>query len=239
MNQNAYYIIGGIAALFIPYWIGVIIYAINRKKKQLKKFENLKPLNKEQKHALVFGAIFDIHRCEKLIQLQPTSSIDLYTNGLRDSWGISNREDAIETIENLIALGNSQQFDDYLPDPSPDLIKIQKKIAKGLKLDLAIVQQVKSTFAWDICRVVALTKWSFWCSYLSEEETWDYIFRAVNVATDKGSNWENYTISFLLGRTMQGFDLEEIIIESEQLLSQRTLTGKSEYLSVYTKFPYK
>ncbi len=239
MSQNTYYIIGGIAIVFTIYLIFVIVYAKNRKNKQLKKFDNLKPLNRNQKHALVFGAILDYHRGEEFIELQPKSSIDLYLHGLKDSWGISNKEDTIETIENLIALDRSQQFDEYLVELSPDLIRIQNKIAKGLKLDLEIIQQVKSTFAWDICRAVALIKWCFWCSYLSEEETWDYIYEAVNMAQNKGTDWQNYTISFLLGRTMQGFDLEDVIIESEQLLSQKTLLGKQESLSLYTKFPYK
>ncbi|WP_417785162.1 DUF1266 domain-containing protein [Tenacibaculum sp.] len=239
MDQNTYYIIRGIAIVFIIYLIFVVTYFKNRKKKQFKKFDNIKPLNKNQKHALVFGAILDYHRGEEFIELKPKSSIDLYVHGLKDSWEISNGENAIETIENLITLDRSQQFDEYLVDISPDLLKIQNKIAKGLKLDLEIIQQVKSTFAWDICRVVSLTKWCFWCSYLSEEETWDYIFKAVNVAQNKDTNWLNYTISFLLGRTMQGFDLEDIIIESEQLLSQNTLLGKQEYLSIYTKFPFK
>lgn len=238
MNQNTYYIIGGIAIVFTIYLIFVITYAKNRKKKQLKKFNNLKPLNRNQKHALVFGAILDYHRSEEFIELQPKSSIDLYIRELKDSWEISNTEEAIETIENLIALDRSLEFDEYLIDISDDLIKIQNKIAKGLKLDLQAIQEVKSTYAWDICRVVALTKWCFWCSYLTEEQTWNYIYKAVNVAQNKGNNWQNYTISFLLGRTMQGFDLEDIIIESEQLLSGKTLLGKKDFLSIYTKFPF-
>ncbi|WP_271406816.1 DUF1266 domain-containing protein [Tenacibaculum soleae] len=239
MNQNTYYIICGITIVFTFYFLFVITYAKNRKNKQLEKFVNIKPLNRNQKQALVFGAILDYHRGEEFIEIQPKSSIDLYVRGLKDSWEISNKENAIETIKNLIALDRSLEFDEYLVDLSSDVIKIQKKIAKGLNLDLQTIQEVKSTFAWDICRVVALTKWCFWCSYLSEQETWDYIFKAVNVAQNKGTNWQNYTISFLLGRTMQGFDLEDVIIESEQLLSQNTLLGKQEHLTLYSKFPYK
>ncbi|MCD8446346.1 DUF1266 domain-containing protein [Tenacibaculum finnmarkense] len=239
MNQNTYYIIGAIAVVFTIYIIFVITYASKRKKKQLEKFNNLKPLNKSEKNALVFGAILSYHRGEDILEIKPKDSIDTYKNGLRDSWEISNKEEAIETISALISLERSQEFDKYLLNPSEDLTKIEKKIAKGLKLELGEIQQVKSTFSWDICRAVSLAKWCFWCDYLTEEECWKFINQAVNTAQNLGSNWKDYTISFLLGRTMQGFDLDDVIIESEQLLSGKNLLGEKEFLTVYSKFPYK
>ena len=239
MSENTYYIIGGIAIVFTIYLIFVITYASKRKKKQLEKFTNLKPLNRNEKNALVFGAILSYHRGEDILEIKPKDSIDLYKNGLRDSWEITNKEEAFETINNLISLERSQEFDNYLEQPSSDLTKIQKKIAKGLKLELEQIQKTKSTFSWDICRSVSLTKWCFWCGYITEQECWQLINSAVKTAQSLGSSWENYTISFLLGRTMQGFDLEDIIIESEQLLSGKTLLGKKDFLSVYSKFPFK
>ncbi len=239
MSENIYYIIGGIAVVFTIYIIFVGTYASKRKKKQLEKFTSLKPLNRNEKNTLVFGAILSYHRGEDILEIKPKDSIDLYKNGLRDSWEITSKEEALETINNLIFLERSKEFDAFLEQPSSDLTKVQKNIAKGLKLELEEIQKVKSTFAWDTCRSVSLTKWCFWCGYLSEQECWELINNAVKVAQSLGSNWENYTISFLLGRTMQGFDLEDIIIESEQLLSGVTLLGKKEILSVYSKFPYK
>ena len=56
MSENTYYIIGGIAIVFTIYLIFVITYASKRKKKQLEKFTNLKPLNRNEKNALVFGS---------------------------------------------------------------------------------------------------------------------------------------------------------------------------------------
>ncbi|MEM9141511.1 MAG: hypothetical protein AAGA86_00900, partial [Bacteroidota bacterium] len=148
MNQNTYYIIGGIAIVFAIYIVFLAVYSKNRKKKQLRQFNNLKPLRKEQKHALVFGAILAYHRGEELTELKPKNGIDQYIYGLKNSWEISNKEEAIGVLESLIALRRSSEFDAYLVEPSPDLVKIQKKIAKGLKLDLEAIQQTKSTFAW-------------------------------------------------------------------------------------------
>ncbi|RPD90708.1 DUF1266 domain-containing protein [Aureibaculum marinum] len=238
MSENTYYIMGGIAIVSAIYLIFAITFVRKRKKKQLEKFANIKPLNRNEKHALVFGAILFYHRGEDILEIKPKDSIDTYKNGLRDSWEITNKEEAFETINNLISLERSKEFDPYLEQPSSDLITIQKKIAKGLKLELEEVQKTKSTFAWDTCRSVSLTKWCFWCGYLSEQECWELINKAVKVAQSLGSNWKNYTISFLLGRTMQGFDLDDVIIESEQLLSGKTLFGKKEYLSVYSNFPF-
>lgn len=246
MSQNTYYIIACVAIVFTIYLIFVLTYAKKRKKKQLKEFDNLKPLNRNQKHALVFGVILAYHRGEEFIELKPKKSIDTYIYGLKDSWEIYNKEDAIEVLEALVSLERSTEFDKYLAEhslavnaSSKELHKIRKKIAKGLKFDIETIQHVKSTFAWDICRCVSLAKWCFWCGYINEDECWDFILRAVNIAQSKGNNWEDYTISFLLGRTMQGFDLEDLIIGAEQLLSQRTLLGKKEHLTIYSKFPYK
>lgn len=239
MSENVYYIIGGFAVVFIMYQIFLSTSASKRKKKQLEKFTTLKPLNRNEKNALVFGAILSYHRSEDILEIMPKHSIDIYKDGLRDSWEIASREEALETINNLISLQRSKELDTYLEQPSSDLINVQEKIAKGLKLKLEEIQNVKSTFAWDTCRSVSLTKWCFWCGYLSEQECWELIHNAVKVAQSLGSNWENYTISFLLGRTLQGFDLDDIIIESEQLLSGKTLLGKKDFLSVYSNFPYK
>lgn len=239
MNENTYYIIGGIAIVFIIYIIFLIIYAIKRKKKQLEKFTNLKPLSRDEKNSLVFGAILSYHRGEDILEIKPKGSIDSLKRGLIDSWEITNREEALEAINNLIFLKRSQEFDNYLEQPSSDLTKIQKKIAKGLKLEIEQILKTKSTFAWDICRAVSLTKWCFWCGYITEQECWQLIKTAVKTAQNLGSSWEDYTISFLLGRTMQGFDLEDVIIESEQLLSGKTLLGKKDFLSVYSKYEFK
>lgn len=234
-----YYVIGGIGLIFTLYITFVLAYASKRKKKQLEKFKNLKALNRNEKNALVFGAILSLHRGENVLEMKPQGSIDLYIKGLKDSWDIASKEEAVERISTLISLDRSKELDSYLPVSSSDLIKIQKEIAKGLKLKIEIVELTDSTFSWDICRSISLAKWCFWCGYLSEEESWQFINQGVKVAQNLGSTWENYTISFLLGRTMQGFSLEDVIIESEQLLSGKNLLGKQEFLTVYTKFPFK
>ncbi len=41
---------------------------------------------------------------------------------------------------------------------------------------------------------------------------------AEKIASEHGTSWADYTASFLLGRTIQGYDLEELIIETTQLL---------------------
>ena len=90
--------------------------------------------------------------------------------------------------------------------------KIQKQIAKGLGIEVAEVEAVKSAYAWDLCRAASLAKWCYWCKYLTEAEMWEVLNQVSAIAKEQGKNWQEYTISFLLGRTIQGFDLEEFII---------------------------
>ncbi len=134
----------------------------------------------------------------------------------------------------------STEFEPLLQEASKELNSIQKEISKGLGLDLETVAQVKSAYAWDICRAVSLAKWCYWVGYLTENETWEVMKKASEVATAKGENWTDYTISFLLGRTIQGFDLDEIIVESKQILTSKgPALRKIEDVDIYEKYPFR
>lgn len=54
--------------------------------------------------------------------------------------------------------------------------------------------------------------------YLSKSEAWNTAELAEKIASEHGTSWTDYTVFFLLERTIQGYDLEELIIETTQLL---------------------
>lgn len=99
----------------------------------------------------------------------------------------------------------------YLLD-NKEYVKAQKKSIKAIKPKN--VKEIYSTYGWDIVRLVALTKWSFWLGYISREEMDNYFSQAVSLVEKNGESWEEYGVSFLLGRTLDGFDIDDIAGET-------------------------
>lgn len=200
---------------------------------------NQNPLTEEQIRLLTFGAILTYYRGENLLNLIPTEILETYQKGLRRQWEITDTASAKETISDLLAEKRSLQFRHLLTQTSPELSKIQKQIAKGLGIELAQVEAVKSAYAWDLCRAASLAKWCYWCQYITETEMWDILQKVSEIAKEQGKNWQEYTISFLLGRTIQGFDLENLIILTSQLFHSKSPSlRKIEGIDVYQRYSF-
>ena len=200
---------------------------------------NQNPLTEEQIRLLTFGAILTYYRGENLLNLIPTEILETYQKGLRQQWEIIDTASAKQTISDLLAQKRSLQFRHLLTQTSPELSKIQKQIANGLEIELAQVEAVKSAYAWDLCRAASLAKWCYWCQYISETEMWNILQKVSDIAKEQGKNWQEYTISFLLGRTIQGFDLEDLIILTSQLFHSKSPSlRKIEGIDVYQRYSF-
>lgn len=237
MSTNTYFIIGGIAIVFVIYMIILQVLMQKRRKSQLDNFNKTHsniPLSQEQKRLLVFGAILFYYRMEEIVEIKPKMRLDEYKYGLENQWGITNSSEAKETLHDLLKLKKSNEFEPLLKQNSEDLMKIRKSIARKTGVELSEVERTKSAYAWDICRAVSLAKWCYWGGYLTESETWDIMSEAAKTANNYGRNWTDYTISFLLGRTIHGFDMEDVIIECEQLLK-----GKFKEATVYQVYSFR
>lgn len=62
------------------------------------------------------------------------------------------------------------------------------------------------TDAWDIGRVVFISRVCYTLGYISENEAWSYIEKMIILAKQKFKNWERYATSYVLGRAMWGGD---------------------------------
>ncbi|MDO4880830.1 MAG: DUF1266 domain-containing protein [Capnocytophaga sp.] len=199
---------------------------------------NQNSLSEQQKQLLALGAILSYHRGEEILSLVPNEVLDRYFYGLRNQWQISNSQEAKQTLSGLLALQNSLSFEPLFVQNSPQLEKVKKSIAKKLEIDFAQVEAVNTAYAWDIGRVASLAKWCYWCGYITEEEMWSILQKALEITKQNSKNWQEYTISFLLGRTLQGFDLEDVYIEARQLFkSKNPMLGKVKDIDVYQKYP--
>ena len=237
MSVIIWIIIGAIFLFALKIYVNKV-YTKKHLQKQIGHI-NQNPLTEEQIRLLTFGAILTYYRGENLLNLIPTEILETYQKGLRRQWEITDTASAKETISDLLAQKRSLQFRHLLTQTSPELSKIQKQIANGLEIELAQVEAVKSAYAWDLCRAASLAKWCYWCQYITETEMWDILQKVSEIAKEQGKNWQEYTISFLLGRTIQGFDLENLIILTSQLFHSKSPSlRKIEGIDVYQRYSF-
>ena len=237
MSVIIWVIIGAVFLFVLKIYVNKV-YTRKHLQKQIGHI-NQNPLTEEQIRLLTFGAILTYYRGENLLNLIPTEILETYQKGLRRQWEITDTASAKETISDLLAQKRSLQFRHLLTQTSPELSKIQKQIAKGLEIELAQVEAVKSAYAWDLCRAASLAKWCYWCQYITETEMWDILQKVSEIAKEQGKNWQEYTISFLLGRTIQGFDLENLIILTSQLFHSKSPSlRKIEGIDVYQRYSF-
>ena len=237
MSVIIWVIIGAIFLFALKIYVNKV-YTRKHLQKQIGHI-NQNPLTEEQIRLLTFGAILTYYRGENLLNLIPTEILETYQKGLRRQWEITDTASAKETISDLLAEKRSLQFRHLLTQTSPELSKIQKQIAKGLEIELAQVEAVKSAYAWDLCRAASLAKWCYWCQYINETEMWNILQKVSEIAKEQGKNWQEYTISFLLGRTIQGFDLENLIILTSQLFHSKSPSlRKIEGIDVYQRYSF-
>lgn len=195
------------------------------------------PLSEEQERLLTFGAILARYRSEKVLSLVLDSDPKVYAKGLEDQWGVSDRPTAWHTLTDLLELKRSQLFDAQIERAGEDgeytaiHDDVSQSIAQALNLDVAQVKAVKSTYAWDVCRLVSLAKWCYQLDYITLDEMWSFMERGAQKASRLGVDWQEYTISFLLGRAMQGFGLDV------SDLCQELLQGGAD--NVYQRYSFK
>jgi len=139
-----------------------------------------------------------------------------------EGWGIHSPGDARETISQMITgeCGHRVIFDQIKEciDNENNMVfesKRNKQFAKNLRssIPLLIKEQVISTpaeipkisaLAWDMGRLVNISRWSYDLKYITEEEAWKAIYIAYEQVLGKYDNWQEFAQSYLVGRAMWG-----------------------------------
>lgn len=227
--MNVYLIISAIAIIFIIY-IGIMAkYSSSRRKNQIEQFSNDHTeleIDNEQLSTLTFGAISAILHRENFWVMSPQQGLDKSFYGLKRQWKITSKEEAQSTLNTLLDLDASNGVDIRIQNDSiKGLTKIQNEISKLLKIPAQAVTAITSTFAYDLSRAVEVAKWSFWNGYLTEEEMWASISRVPEMARQRSADWEEYSISFLLGFTLDIPSPEEL--DECHIIVKHLLSGTS------------
>ena len=61
-----------------------------------------------------------------------------------------------------------------------------------------------SVIAWDMGRLVNITRCCYDCKYISEETAWEYIFEARKKSVVDYANWKDFSAGYVVGRAMWG-----------------------------------
>ena len=174
-------------------------------------------LTKKQQQAInvgaIIGAVFgDYHNNLQTKKFRSMTVIE--------GWDIHSPPSAKETISWLIHQGHRAEFDqiksriDHENDPI-FASKRNREFAKNLRksIPLLLKQQVIrspeeiseiSTLAWDMGRLVNITRWSYDLKYVTEEEAWEVIGIAYEEVLKTYDSWDDFAKGYLVGRALWG-----------------------------------
>lgn len=127
---------------------------------------------------------------------------------LENSWGIYNREDYFRILEWLRNEGHTKAYRELEAQVSPEVFKqIQDMIKQGKEIPFTVkffinnkeVLKDKGLIAWDYCRIVQVTGWSYIAGYITIEEAYDICMEAARVLQKTYTSWENMSEHYMKG----------------------------------------
>ncbi len=119
---------------------------------------------------------------------------------------------------------NTEEYKEDVQKAYEQLINLQETW-KELNQNhiISSVSELKkyNNIGWDCGRLVFLSRLCFDANYISENETWKYIDKAYELATNNFNTWEEFSKSYIIGRGMWGGTAcanEGIMAIAEELL---------------------
>jgi len=248
MNTVIYVAIAVAAAFVCGYFLYANFQMKRARRKELEEFNSRysgKPLGENHQRAMAYGAVLARSRGESTLSIIPKERIETYREGMKKSRNIVDEQSAVAALNALLQLQNSVNFDEFIRthEANKDLNRIYARISRELDLPEEEVKLVRSTYAWDISRAVNVAKWCFWIGYLTESQFYGCLDRCNEIVGRLGKDWTEYTCSFLLGRSIQGFKPEEGIPAAKDLLAAikdgTDVKEDNPDLSIYRDIPFK
>ena len=152
-------------------------------------------LTKEQENALVFGAVLTTKNGMSFNDLEAEDYKDASIQVLGSSWDVKDTATAkaeLRTPE--AAAGNSAEYQAYED--------VKKNLTSDYGYTAEQIDGIKTISAWDYDRLVNVARFSYSAGYITEQEMWDYINKAVTQAKNDYNSWEEYFAGVMLGRTL-------------------------------------
>lgn len=179
---------------------------------------------KEKQILLVYGAVLSSRNNMSFDELKTIN--EGVKDVLKEGWDVTDKKTAIETLDWLVNEGHRKDADEVYKiiqsgkaGNYPELkktLKLYDKATSTMKAQLGFKDEnfnnVKTVAAWDTDRLVTVARWCYSAGYITEDEAWNYINKAVDTAKTSFNSWEEYYISCVYGRAIayEG-DIDELI----------------------------
>lgn len=128
---------------------------------------------------------------------------------LRQSWGITSRDELLVQIQNLLTSGDRKAYRKEAKEmkqmPKKQLKTALKQLSGDTLTHYTMVQynwkhwKKKGLLAWDMCRVSHLAQWGYVAGYITIEEAQALIEPAAQKIADHFDNWDDVQQNWLDG----------------------------------------
>lgn len=165
-----------------------------------------------ERFCIALSGIISTVNDHKLDELDVEERVPLFvqqiTSLIRNSWGISGREDLIETLLYLSRAGYRARFAAYAEAASPEELfgnDIAQEDREGIVRGHAFVQHFKDKYGadfllgWDIGRAAMITRWGYFVGWLTQAEAEQLLSDMGQVAANGLSGWREFARSYLFG----------------------------------------
>lgn len=172
------------------------------------------PLNAQQLRLLAFGAPLLVYNDERVDTIDCNIDISIIKNRLENWWEVTDREstqaivewllnegyhaDADQALKLLHEKGLENMPDDEWEDEESKTGDVCLIVESMLENAYCTEENIPRTaIAWDLVRAVNVGRWAYLCDYITEDEMWKIMQRAVEVAEKHFTSWEEYGRSFV------------------------------------------
>ena len=165
-----------------------------------------------ERFCIALSGIISTVNDHKLDELDVEERVPLFvqqiTSLIRNSWGISGREDLIETLLYLSRAGYRARFAAYAEAASPEELfgnDMAQEDREGIVRGHAFVQHFKDKYGadfllgWDIGRAAMITRWGYFVGWLTQAEAEQLLSDMGQVAASGLSGWREFARSYLFG----------------------------------------
>ena len=165
-----------------------------------------------ERFCIALSGIISTVNGHKLDELDVEERVPLFgqqiTSLIRNSWGISGREDLIETLLYLSRAGYRARFAAYAEAASPEELfgnDMAQEDREGIVRGHAFVQHFKDKYGtdfllgWDIGRAAMITRWGYFVGWLTQAEAEQLLSDMGQVAANGLSGWREFARSYLFG----------------------------------------
>ncbi|UXM94685.1 DUF1266 domain-containing protein [Bartonella sp. HY329] len=183
-------------------------------------------MTKEEITALALDAPYSEGSLNQYQQLASNEGKRRLRSGMKAGWGIVDSDSFNEIVDWLLNEGHRYYFDMVAPRANamcmqPSIDKMNEDVEyfstfeeEGLEnyyeklimmLDSDFIRQlqlapVQSVLAWDMARLVGVTRNAVVLNYVNEENAWSICNAALIAARSQYANWGEFADAFLFGR---------------------------------------